>query len=295
MPRRYLRNGTDIQAGSVNNMRVRKDGTAVLAGKNKMDNIRMNEFDQDGNLMGWTLDNPPEEVKHGVYGRGPGFPNFTRQGELEFIDPFFSMRGPLIVGEPPPDPTHRSAVAPFSLPPMIELVSNGQIGFAEGWWPVTHAYLSLGTTNAGPWSAIFLNQGQIMTVFLDEQPPEGVLAYLIGIGEGPFLTENAAMNATTAFLNATIPTMPKLPFSYDIKQFKKGPPMSFIINTTKIGEGRDTTKPKTKTTTPTTGTTSGQVPLDPETGEPVEDTDGGGKSKPKHKKKKKPGRGRGRR
>lgn len=251
MPRRTADTGPDKEAGIQDGIRIRyRDGAALLASKNEADNARFDEFDSKGNLEGWVLDNPPEEYGFGVYVQGPGFPTPTRQGTITFEDPSYDQRGPLVDGDPPPDQAHRAQVGTFALPPVVELVATGFLGFAAGWWAVTDAF-GIGPVGGGkitpvaPLVALEVSQGQKIRVPMRDSVPEGVTYITIG-ANGPFPNEAAALNTATIYRQLDVPTHPRWPAVLDLEKFFNKQLLSFDKNTTVAGRGKKAKKKKKK-------------------------------------------------
>lgn len=252
MPRRSVPTGVDKQAGIQDNLRIRfRDGTGVLASKNEADNLRFDEFTSTGGLEGWTLDNPPEEYAFGVYIKGPNSIRETKQAEITFENPVWDQKDLLVDGAPPPNAAHRVSVAPFALPPVLELVAAEQVGFTAGWWAVTDAF-GVGKpgknllTQCAPLAAIELGQNQGIQVPMRDSIPEGCTYISLGIN-GPFLNEIAALNTTVIWRQVDIPTYPRWPVVYPLR----GPliarkRLSFDVNTTAGGGGERKTKRKHK-------------------------------------------------
>lgn len=240
-PRRGAITGPDKAKGVITNLRIQYDGDAVLASKNEVDAPRLDKFDINGDLAGWVLDSPPEETGIVPYALGPGFPRFTKQHEpLDFAVPFYDQRDPLINGDAPEDPTHRARIAPFTLPPMLQLISNGIVGYKPGWYGFTYAY-KVGkkgkglTTNCAPLVAVYLDNGQGAIVTLPETATEGVTFLVIGMTQA-YATEAAALNATKVFVQKEIKTKPRIPATDTLKGplFTKEK-LSFTENETYLG------------------------------------------------------------
>lgn len=266
MPRRIAQTGPELASGITENVRIDFEGNVRLTGKNRLDNATFEEFTPLGELRGWTLDKPPQETGFGVYLKGPGHDTSTRQAILRFGAPHYDQNTPLIDGSAPPDQTHKAQVPPFSLPPEYELVDAVNVGFAAGWWAVTYAYAmgsnagatgsSAGTavggptgdpsgtatgtggvTQVAPLMAIELGQGQGIRIPLGGTAPEGVAYIPIGMA-GPFPTELEALDAREVYEQKSVPTTPRLPAFVDLPgPYEKTKPLSFTINTTKVGAG----------------------------------------------------------
>lgn len=255
MPRRYTGSGPAMAGGGSENLRIKFNGEAVLVGKNEADNPILDQFTQTGELEGWVLDHPPEQTAIGVYAEGPGI-TMSRQAIIDLsTDPYHDQKDPLIQDHSPPDQTTQAAIAPYLLPPLLELVpSAGGVGYPQGWWAFVYAF-GIGKkgkkgkgglrTNCGPVFALFLNNGEGARIPLDGiTVPEGVTFISIGM-MGPFASENLALNTNVIYEQKVESTYPRVPATTDlVGGFKTGRRLSFVINETFLGtSGR---KPKHK-------------------------------------------------
>jgi hypothetical protein len=220
-------------------MRIQFDEDGVLSGKNEADNPMLNQFTATGELEAWpNIDEPPEEVGFGIYGRGPGFPRMTKQAEMDFEDPYFEQRDPLIEANSPPSASQAAPIAPFRFPPVLELVDSGFRGFAEGWYAFNHAWGIKGglITNCSPITAGFLNQNQGAEVPMPDELPEGSTFVAVGMA-GPFSTEAAALAANFTWEQRREDTNPRIPPTITLKgPLKTDKKLQFNKNETFVGE-----------------------------------------------------------
>lgn len=233
MPRRTVHTGIDMGASISDNLFIDFEGNARLASKNQMQNPLLNEFTSTGELKGWTLDRPPEEVGYSAYGAPLGTAP-TKQATHDLTTPFHSQNEVFIKGASPPDASHQAAVPPYIYPPQVELIAvSGGVGFLEGWWPLSFRFVNaVGATELGPITVVHLDNGQGLQIGLPDSVPQGT--YMVQVGMiGPYATENDALNVPSMYIQTWWFTSPRLPsIGYLLGPYITRYPAYFHINST---------------------------------------------------------------
>lgn len=265
MPRRRAQKAVDKAAGVSENMRFRdRDGVGLLTSKNEMDNPLLKEFSPTGILEAWTLDRPAEEVGWSVYGglydasgKSP-----TKQASYASAIPFHDQNKPIVVGDPPPDPAHSSAVGAFAHPPIVELVATAVTGYAEGWWALGFCFQTASgmLTELGPIAVFFLASGEGVQFNMPADVPAGITGLVAGM-LGPFPTQEGALAVQYLYAQNVWSTYPRLPgIGKLVGSYATWWPLSFYINSTYLP-----TPPADATDT--SGNTSGDTTGDTNAGE----------------------------
>lgn len=222
MPRRQAPTGADKAGGLSEFIRIRKDGSAVLTSKNEADNPSLVRFKDTGEPQGLTLTQPIEETHFSPYISGPGFPTQTRQATVPISEGKYEQRVPLVTGNTPPDASIQTRISPYILPPILEQVSSGTVGFDSGWRGITYGYAILARTGGyflwtecAPLNVLFLNQGQGVRINWDVSISESIPYLVVGMTPA-YSTQIAAANSSTVYIQAVIPTKPRIPAVTDV-------------------------------------------------------------------------------
>lgn len=221
MPRRITQSPEDKARSLSEFLRHRGDGKTVLTSKNEADNPAFDRFDTDGKLEGVVLDGPFEESGFKAYGKGPGSPTYeSLQAVVPRTEPYWEQRAPFVTGDTLPDANKPSQLAPYALPPRLELISDANVGFAGGWRSITWAYGYevdgvLFVTNCAPLFTLNIANGTGLRITPPGGVPENVPLIVFGITDA-FATQNEAANATEVWVQKTVSTRPRVPSTVDM-------------------------------------------------------------------------------